>query len=92
MENMRRRSEHNRRAYSAREKQMEEEEEKKLNRFQEFDKDWSEENRREKRVGNWRDFQPDGAKKMKVANFKEEHREENLHGKVQVESWRKSWK
>ncbi len=65
-----------------------------LNRFQEFDKEWSEENRRDKRVGSWREFQTvEGPlKKSKVANFKEENREETKHGVVQLESWRKSWK
>jgi hypothetical protein len=45
IEQMKRRSETNLRAYSAREKMQETEEEEKLQRFEEFEKDWSEENR-----------------------------------------------
>jgi hypothetical protein len=49
--------------------------------------------RREKRVGNWRDFQEDpDAKKVRLANFKEEHREEGKFGAVKLQQWRKQWK
>jgi hypothetical protein len=50
--------------------------------------------RREKRVGDWRNFQEDSidAKKVKVASYKEETREEKKHGVVQLESWKKKWK
>jgi hypothetical protein len=50
-------------------------------------------NRRDKRVGNWRDFQHDPtAKKVKATNYKEEMREKTKHGVVQLESWKRSWK
>ena len=62
-------------------------------KFQEFEKDWSEENRREDRVGNWRDFQhAPPAKKVKVANYHVENRTETKFGKVQLEEWKKNWK
>lgn len=49
--------------------------------------------RRDKRVGNWRDFQTDPtAKKVKASNFKEETREEAKHGVVKMETWKKNWK
>lgn len=49
--------------------------------------------RRDKRIGNWRDFQSDPtAKRVKAANFKEESREETKHGVVKVETWKKNWK
>lgn len=53
--------------------------------FAEFDKDWSEVDRREKRVGNWRDFQdvPE-AKKVKASSYKEETRQESKHGQVSL--------
>lgn len=51
--------------------------------------------RREKRVGNWRDFQSDPeAKRTKAASYKEEERGGNgaKHGQVKVETWKKKWK
>jgi DnaJ family protein C protein 8 len=94
LEQMRRLSEKNRRVYSAREKQQEEEEEAKLQKFQEFENDWSEVDRREKRVGNWRDFQQHepANKRVKAVNYKEEEREETKFGTTKVEEWRKKWK
>jgi hypothetical protein len=64
-----------------------------MERFEEFEKEWSELDRREKRVGTWRDFQvaPD-AKKVKAANFKEESRSNGKHGVFKLETWKKSWK
>jgi hypothetical protein len=49
--------------------------------------------RRDKRVGNWRDFQeaPD-AKKVKAASYKEEIRAQEKHGVVKLETWKKKWK
>lgn len=93
MEHMRRKSEQNRRSYSAREKMQETVEEEEHVKKQEFEKNWGEEDRREKRVGNWRDFQdiPEG-KKAKVRNYAEEQRDEKKFGTVQLESWKKSWK
>lgn len=93
MERMRRRSETNLRAYSARDKMKEAEEHAKISKAMERDKSWGEENRREKRVGNWREFQDDpDSKKAKASSYKEESREEKKHGTVKVETWKKSWK
>ena len=123
MEMLRRRSEKNLRAYSAREKMQEKEQQQKVRRFAclcvplscykylshthtlhlrvpqlieecAFEKEWTEGERREKRVGNWRDFQeaPE-AKKAKVStNFKEETRDTGKHGVVQLNEWKKKWK
>ncbi|KAJ1442079.1 hypothetical protein B484DRAFT_356629 [Ochromonadaceae sp. CCMP2298] len=93
IEAMRRRSEANLRNYSARDKMQEAAEHQKLIKAMEFDKSWTEDNRRDKRIGNWRDFQTDpGSKKVKASSFKEEHREETLHGQAKTETWKKSWK
>ena len=87
------RSETNLRAYSARDKMQEQEMEEKLAKSAEFDKNWSEENRREGRVGNWREFQTDPvAKKAKTVHYNVESRAGAKHGAVQLESWKKSWK
>ena len=49
--------------------------------------------RREKRVGNWREFQEDPeSKKIRLANFKEEHRADEKHGTVKLEEWKRKWK
>jgi hypothetical protein len=58
-----------------------------------FEKEWIEGDRREKRVGSWREFQeaPE-AKKAKGTNFKEEIRVEDKHGVVKLNEWKKSWK
>lgn len=93
LEQMRRLSEKNRRAYSAREQKQEAEAEAAASHFNEFDKNWQEEDRRDKRVGNWRDFQHDpAAKRPKAMNYKEEQRQEVKHGVVKLEEWKKSWK
>lgn len=63
--------------------------------FDAFDKDWAAGERREKRVGNWRDFQSDPeAKRVKASSFKEEARGTGGHkfGQVKVETWKKTWK
>lgn len=90
-------SEKNLRAYSAREKTQEAEEIEKLEKLEKFDQEWSEGDRREKRVGSWRDFQHDPeAKRAKAANFKEESREDHgekqKFGVVQLEEWKKKWR
>ena len=93
MENMKRRSETNLRTYNARDKMMEQEELTKQQKLSEFDKNWSEDTRRDKRIGNWREFQVDPlAKKVKASHFKEETREVKKHGVVKLETWKKSWK
>lgn len=44
-------------------------------------------------MGNWRDFQDDPvAKKVRATNYKEESRTDKKHGKVELETWKKSWK
>ena len=51
------------------------------------------EDRRENRIGNWRDFQgAPAAKKAKAASYKEETRDDNKFGKAEQETWKKSWK
>jgi len=93
MENMKRRSETNLRTYNARDKMMEQEEIAKQQKLSEFDKNWSEDTRRDKRIDNWREFQVDPlAKKVKASHYKEETREVKKHGVVKLESWKKSWK
>lgn len=93
MENMKRRSETNLRTYNARDKMMEQEELTKQQKLSEFDKNWSEDTRRDKRIDNWREFQVDPlAKKVKASHYKEETREVKKHGVVKLETWKKSWK
>jgi hypothetical protein len=51
--------------------------------------------RREKRVGNWRDFQGEAevfTKKTKLSNFKEDSRTEAKHGQVHLNEWKKKWR
>lgn len=86
-------SEQNLHAHNTREKMFEEKEKEDMEKFEEFEKEWSEIDRREKRVGTWRDFQvaPD-AKKVKASSYKEEARKVEKHGTVELESWKKSWK
>jgi hypothetical protein len=58
-----------------------------------FEKDWGEADRREKRVGNWREFQDDPeSKKARAASYKEEARVDVKHGVVKGEEWKKKWK
>jgi hypothetical protein len=50
------------------------------------------EHRRDKRVGNWRDFQAEPeAKKSKASSYKEETADRKKVV-VQTETWRKTWK
>eukprot|EP00598_Pedospumella_elongata_P007745 CAMPEP_0184985698 /NCGR_PEP_ID=MMETSP1098-20130426/14250_1 /TAXON_ID=89044 /ORGANISM="Spumella elongata, Strain CCAP 955/1" /LENGTH=481 /DNA_ID=CAMNT_0027509795 /DNA_START=37 /DNA_END=1479 /DNA_ORIENTATION=+ len=92
IERMRRRSETNLRGYSARDKMAEAAELEKQAKHQEFDKSWTEDTRRDKRIGNWREFQTDPtAKKVKASSYKEESREEVKHGVVKTETWKKNW-
>lgn len=89
----RRRSEKVQRSHNAREKMQETEEMDKLKKAHSFEKQWSDVDRREKRVGNWREFQEDPeAKKVKASSYKEERKEETRHGVVNTEVWKKSWK
>ena len=61
----------------------------------EFEKSWSEETRRDKRVNNWRGFQDDPeSKKAKLSSYKEENRQNDkkLYGNDNNEQWKKQWK
>jgi DnaJ family protein C protein 8 len=53
----RREVEKNERKHEERERQQEEEELEKGRRERKFDKNWRDETRVDKRIGNWRDFQ-----------------------------------
>lgn len=106
LEQMRRKGEANRRAYSTREKMQESEEVQQMGRRVGFEKDWAEEGRRDGRVHSWRGFQQQGhaadaddedahdAKRPRVraTNFKEEARADKKHGVAQVETWKKTWR
>eukprot|EP00596_Hydrurales_sp_CCMP1899_P003737 CAMPEP_0119042338 /NCGR_PEP_ID=MMETSP1177-20130426/14612_1 /TAXON_ID=2985 /ORGANISM="Ochromonas sp, Strain CCMP1899" /LENGTH=467 /DNA_ID=CAMNT_0007009051 /DNA_START=257 /DNA_END=1657 /DNA_ORIENTATION=- len=88
IEMLKRRSEKNIHAYNAREKMQEGEEQAQVVKDAKFEKEWSDIDRRENRVGNWRDFgETSDAKRSKVANFKEETRTEDKHGKVKLQEW-----
>jgi len=76
IEMSRRRSEQVQRSHNTREKLQEKEEENKARRAHAFEKDWSQEDRREKRIGNWREFQDPGAKRARTSSYKPEKREE----------------
>ncbi len=62
----------------------------------EFEKEWTEENRREGRVSNWRDFQKDGSgtKKHRLSALKTEENvtDKPKFGGVQKDEWKKNWK
>lgn len=95
IEMQRRRSETNLRFYNARDRIKEDEDKEIIRLEEEKEKAWAEVERREKRVGEWRDFQEDPeSKKVRIASWKEEHRSigEKKHGQADVESWKKSWK
>ena len=88
-----RRSEHCLRAYNARERLLEDAQKEKQEIEKEFEKDWAEVDRRENRVGNWREFQENpAAKKARTSSYKEESRNETKFGVAQQETWKKSWK
>ena len=61
----------------------------------EFEEEWGDKERRDKRMGGWREFQQEAetlTKKNKLSNFKEEMRTETKHGVVKLNEWKKSWK
>lgn len=95
MEMSKKRSETNLRTYNARDRMAEDKEKEMMKVHAEFEKNWSEENRRDDRVHNWRGFQdvPE-AKRAKVSSssYKEEHREDKKHGAAKLETWKKKWK
>ena len=90
----RRRSEQVQRSHNTRDKMREADEEEKAHKAHVFEKEWGETTRREKRVGNWREFQedPEKAKKAKIKTFKEETRADSKHGVVEETAWRSKWK
>ena len=89
----RRRSEKVQRSHNAREKMQEHEEQEKARRANTFEKNWAQEDRREKRVGNWREFSDDpDAKRVRATSYKTEKRQETKHGNSVVEEWRQNWK
>jgi len=63
IENKRREVERRERKQEQRERHQEEEELKKEKDERQFDKKWREDNRVEKRIGNWRDFKKKGSSK-----------------------------
>ncbi len=97
MEMQRRRTEKIKRSHSAREKMQAMDEHEQLKKEHVFEKNWTEEGRRDKRVGNWRDFQCNDSgqalKKSKTSSsFKTEKKHDNKHGQGIGEEWKKSWK
>lgn len=71
-------SEKNLRAHSAREKSQEQEEKRKLVRQSEFDREWRNSDRSEKRVSNWREFQVEPqSKRVKAAHYAQQTRGED---------------
>ena len=59
------------------------------------ERSWAEVDRREHRVGNWRDFQKVGNKRRKEMDahgWKEEKREQMQHGVVELDEYKKKWK
>lgn len=82
-------------AFKQYEQQMEDEERLKQQREMEFDATWTAEDRREGRVGNWRDFQKGpGAKRAKVQSWTVEENAKNKpkFGQSSKDEWKKNWK
>ena len=60
-----------------------------------MDKDWSKEERRDKRMENWNSFEKAGGIKKKVSGFKQQERGDSKKPKFgahEHEEWRKNWK
>eukprot|EP00639_Heterosigma_akashiwo_P005678 CAMPEP_0194574104 /NCGR_PEP_ID=MMETSP0292-20121207/10093_1 /TAXON_ID=39354 /ORGANISM="Heterosigma akashiwo, Strain CCMP2393" /LENGTH=523 /DNA_ID=CAMNT_0039425567 /DNA_START=175 /DNA_END=1743 /DNA_ORIENTATION=+ len=98
IEMRRRQSERLKQAYKAREQHEEAEEKRKEKEQMEFDKKWSTEDRRDKRMGNWMEYAKDSkrskvAKMARTAMWKEETRaeEKKKFGQVKLEEWKKKW-
>lgn len=81
IEMAKRRSDNNARSYSAREKSQVTELQEKLKAESKHEEEWNDIDRREKRVGNWRDFAKT-EKKAKVSTYNQEQRDFSVHGKV----------
>ena len=65
----RRNAEKNIRSHSMREKEAEAAEEKKMAELIEKDREFNDTDKREKRIGNWRDFQQVGKKRAKTSKL-----------------------
>jgi DnaJ family protein C protein 8 len=81
IEMAKRRSENNARSYNAREKSQVAEQQEKLKAESKHEEEWNDIDRREKRVGNWRDFAKTD-KKAKISTYNVEQRDFQTHGKV----------
>ena len=96
IERMRHVSERNKQVYKKRDIDKEEEEKQIQKQQEEFNKSWTNENRTEARVGDWRNFEKaPAAKKAKTnaSSFHIEKRSDGIkHGKVEIEGWKKNWK
>ena len=95
MEMERRRAEKNIHSYTVHEKTLLEEEQDRLKKEYEFQKDWSKEERMGHRVGNWRDFQqdPTAAKKVKTGHFnKEVNTDKKKASTGASDDYKKSWR
>jgi hypothetical protein len=60
-----------------------------------FEKSWGAEDKREGRIGSWRDFQRGpGAKRARVQSWTTEEnvKDKSKFGQHKKEEWRKSWK
>ena len=80
-------------ASKKRERHQEDEEKAAKEAEEELNKNWSNEERREGRIGNWRDFQGNH-KRVAAKNFKQEENstKKAKYGTADMESWKKQWK
>ena len=93
IEMQRRRSENCLRAHNARERLIEDQQKEQSEIEMEFEKEWAEVDRRENRVGNWRNFQDvPAAKKVKASSYKEESRADKKFGDAHLNDYKKKWK
>lgn len=77
-----------------REREQEDEDKKKKAAEEELHKKWSEGNRVDDRINDWRGFSKDN-KKVDVKNYKQQERTDSKKpkfGGADMESWKKSWK
>ncbi|CAM9104700.1 unnamed protein product [Discosporangium mesarthrocarpum] len=81
-------------AQKKRERDQEDEEKDRIKKTVETEKAWAEEDRREKRVGGWRDFQKGGSKTKQTKMWKQEEQEKAKpkFGESAPEDWKKQWK
>lgn len=91
----RRNAEKNIRSHSMREKEAEAAEEKKMSDLIEKDREFNDTDKREKRIGNWRDFQQGDNKRIKTSKLQfaaTEQRETKSFGNANTDGHRKNWK